>query len=74
VQVLSNEKGYYIETSGIAAKDMATMFEFSVGGLTVTYGALSFVNSKAASSNEVEANMAKALYAYYVAAENMLAR
>ena len=70
VAVQQNEKGYYIESAGIAAKDLDEMLEFSVGGLTVTYGALSYVNSKAASSNADEANMAKALFAYYSAAES----
>ena len=68
-QIQQNEKGYYLETAPIAAKDLDEMFEFSVGGLTVTYGALSYVNSKLSSTDENTVNMAKALFAYYQAAE-----
>ena len=67
-----NEKGWYVETDGIAAKDLEEMFEIQVGGITVKYGALSYVNSKASSSNELEANIAKALFAYWQAAESFL--
>jgi hypothetical protein len=67
-----NEKGYYVETDGIAAKDLEKMFNVQVGGITVNYGALSYVNSKAGSSNELEANIAKALFAYWQAAEAYL--
>ena len=68
-EIQHNEKGYYLETAPIAAKDLDEMFEFSVGGLTVTYGALSYVNSKLSSTDENTAHMARALYAYYLAAE-----
>jgi hypothetical protein len=45
------------------------MYEFSVGGLTVTYGALSYVNSKLGAEDAASVNLAKALYGYYAAAE-----
>ena len=67
-----NDKGYYVETSGIAAKDLEKMFEIQVGGITVTYGALSYVNSKANGSNQLEANISKALYVYWQAADSYL--
>ena len=69
VAVQQNEQGYYIESAGIVAKDLDEMYEFSVGGLTVTYGALSYVNNRIASNNPATVNMVKALYAYYIAAE-----
>ena len=74
VEIQKNETGYYLETAPIAAKNLDEMFEFSVGGLTVTYGALSYVNSKLSSSNENTVYMAKALFAYYQAAEAYFAK
>ena len=67
-----NEKGYYIEFGNIAAKRMDEMHEFKVGGITVTYGVLSYVNSKLSASDPLEVNLAKALYAYYAAAKDLL--
>ena len=67
-----NDKGYYVETSGIAAKDLEKLFEIQVGGITVKYGALSYVNSKANGSNELEANISKALFVYWQAADSYL--
>ena len=67
-----NDKGYYVETDGIAAKDLEKMFSIQVGGITVKYGALSFVNSKANGSNVLEANISKALYVYWQAADSYL--
>jgi hypothetical protein len=67
-----NDKGWYVETDGIAAKNLEKMFQIKVGGITVKYGALSYVNSKVGGSNVLEANISKALYAYWVAAEAFL--
>jgi hypothetical protein len=67
-----NDKGYYVETSGIAAKDLEKLFEIQVGGITVKYGALSYVNSKANGTNELEANISKALFVYWQAADSYL--
>ena len=72
VAVQQNEKGYYVESDGIAAKHLDKMFKIQVGGITVNYGALSYVNSKVGGSNVLEANIAKALYAYWEAAEAFL--
>jgi hypothetical protein len=67
-----NDRGYYVETDGIPAKDLEKMFEVQVGGITVKYGALSYVNSKVGGSNVLESNISKALYAYWQAAEALL--
>jgi hypothetical protein len=67
-----NDKGWYVETDGIAAKDLEKMFNIQVGGITVKYGALSYVNSKVKGSNILEANISKALFAYWQAAEALL--
>ena len=69
VEVHQNASGYFVETAPIAAKNLDEMFQFSVGGLTVTYGPLSYVNSKLASSNADMVFMAKALFAYNAAAD-----
>lgn len=66
------EKGWYEETDSIASKDLEKMFNVQVGGITVSYGTLSFANSKANSSNELEANISKVLFAYWQAAESYL--
>ena len=72
VQPQKNNTGWFIETDGIAAKNLDQMMEFSVGGLTVTYGPMSYVNSKLGVSNEDTVNLARALYAYWQAAEALL--
>jgi hypothetical protein len=72
VAVQQNEKGYYVESSGIAAKDLEHMFSIQVGGITVKYGALSYVNSMANGTKELEANISRALYVYWQAAEALL--
>jgi hypothetical protein len=61
-----------VESDGIAAKDLEKLFEIQVGGITVKYGALSYVNSKANGSSELEANISKALFVYWQAAEALL--
>ena len=72
VQPQKNNIGWFIETDGIAAKNLDQMLRFSVGGLTVTYGPMSYVNSKLSVSNEDTVNLAKALYAYWQSAEALL--
>lgn len=69
VEVQKNATGYYVKTAPIAAKNLDDMFEFSVGGLTVKYGALSYVNAKLTSPKPEMVYLAKALYAYNAAAE-----
>jgi hypothetical protein len=72
VQPRHNDKGWYIESQGIAAKHMEVMHDFCVGGITVRYSALSYVNSKLSSKDPLEVELAKALYAYYASAEGFL--
>ena len=74
VEPQKNSSGWFIETDGISAKNLDQMMKFSVGGLTVNYGPMSYVNSKlkASSTNEATLNLVKALYAYYQAAEALL--
>ena len=72
VQPRYNDKGWYIESEGIAAKHMEVMHDFCVGGITVRYSALSYVNSKLSSKDPLEVELAKALYAYYTSAEAFL--
>jgi hypothetical protein len=74
VEPQKNSTGWFIETDGISAKNLDQMMEFSVGGITVTYGPMSYVNSKlnSSSTNEATLNLVKALYAYYQAAEALL--
>jgi hypothetical protein len=72
VQPRYNDKGWYIESEGIAAKHMEVMHDFCVGGITVRYSALSYVNSKLSSKDPLEVELAKALYAYYASAEAFL--
>jgi hypothetical protein len=67
-----SSNGWYVESDGIAAKDLEKLFEIQVGGITVKYGALSYVNSKANGSNELETNISKALFVYWQAAEALL--
>ena len=70
-QVTPVEKGglYYVELSDIAAHMLGEMHDVTVGGLTVSYAALSYVNQvMLLSTDEPVINMAKALYAYAMAA------
>lgn len=69
-RIQKNETGYYLETEGIPAKELENMFTFRVGGLSYTYGPMSYVRNKLSSPNPLTVNMVKALYAYYAAAED----
>ena len=61
---------YYVEVTGISAHKLGQMHTVTVGGLTVEYAALSYVNQVMnLSTDESVINMAKALYAYAMAAE-----
>ncbi len=71
-EIQHNSSGYFVESDGIAAKDLDTMFTFQVGGITVSYGPMSYVNSKLNSTNTLTANLVKAIYGYYMAAEALL--
>jgi hypothetical protein len=64
------KEGYYvIVIDDISATDLDTMYEVSIGGITVNYGAYSYVETACANANVALANVVKALYAYGVAAE-----
>ena len=68
-QIQKNATGYYLETEGIPAKELENMFTFKVGGLSYTYGPMSYVLNKLNAENPLTVNTVKALYAYYTAAE-----
>ena len=61
---------YYVDVPNVAAKDLDVMHTVSVGGLSVSYGGLSYVNQMMnwTSATEAGLNMAKALYLYNQAA------
>ncbi len=60
---------YYIEVRDISAHKLDEMHTFTCGGITVTYGALSYVNQATALGDGATYDMACALYAYWQAAE-----
>ena len=61
---------YYIEKTNIAAHRLDDMHVFTCGGITITYGALSYVNQVMNTYTEgTTFDMASALYAYSKAAE-----
>ena len=70
VEAVEKNGLYYIQIPDVPAHRLGQMYEVTVGGITVTYGALSYVNQvmnyAAATPETVE--MAKALFAYYEAA------
>ena len=69
VQPIQKGDRYYVEIRNIYIKNLEQMHTFTVGGLSLKYGVLSYVNSMNKSSDEASANVAKALYAYWKAAE-----
>ena len=72
VEIAPVEKdgAYYVEISGIGAHRLSEKYQVTVGGITVTYCALSYVNQvmNFSGSTAETVNMAKALFAYYEAA------
>ena len=71
-EVAPIQKGerYYVQISSIAAHELDTFHQVTVGGLSMTYSALSYVNTVLnVSTDEAVVNMAKALYIYAMAAE-----
>ncbi len=62
---------YYVEIPNIPAHRLSQMQEVTVGGITVRYGALSYVNQvlNFAAATPETVNMAKALFVYYEAAK-----
>jgi hypothetical protein len=74
-EVAPIQKGseYYVEIANIAAQDLDAMHTVTVGGLTVRYGGLSYVNTvlnNQAIAGEALVNTAKALFAYNKLAES----
>jgi uncharacterized repeat protein (TIGR02543 family) len=70
VQPVQKNDRYYIELPDLAAKNLDQMHEFSVGGLTLNYGVMSYIyNIAFNSNNEAAVDVVKALYAYHVAAK-----
>ena len=64
---------YYVEIANIAAQDLDAMHTVTVGGLTVRYGGLSYVNQVIKNpqyATEAMTNAAKALFAYNKMAED----
>lgn len=60
---------YYIEKTNVAAKDLDTFYSFQLGGLTLNYCALSYVNQVQKYSTDANLlNLVKALYTYNQAA------
>ena len=60
-----------MEIPNIAAHQLSQMQEVTVDGITVRYGALSYVNQvmNFAAATPETVNMAKALFVYYEAAK-----
>jgi hypothetical protein len=72
VQAKANGELYYVEIPNIAAQHLDEMHTVSVGGLTIRYGGLSYVNQVIKNPAYATAEMteaAKALFAYNKMAE-----
>ena len=71
VAVEGQEGQYVISISGIVAKDLDKTYTITVGGYTITYSALSYVETTLNATNNSVAlkNLVKALYSLSVAAE-----
>ena len=74
VAVRKNSGGYYVQTAPIPAKNLDDMFEFTVDGLTISYGGLSYVKTMLESEKEEDVYMVKALFAYNAAADAYFAK
>ena len=73
VQAKANGELYYVEIPNIAAQHLDQMHTVTVGGLTIRYGGLSYVNQVIKNpqyATEAMTNAAKALFAYNKMAEN----
>ena len=70
VTAVEKDGKYYVQIPNIPAHRLSEMYQVTVGGITVTYGALSYVNQvmNFAAATPETVNMAKALFAYYEAA------
>ena len=72
VQPHASGSAYFLEIPDIAAQDLDVMHTVTIGGITVTYGGLSYVNQVLRYENAGESlvNTVKALFAYNKMAEN----
>lgn len=61
---------YVIMIENLTATELDTMYTISIGDMTITYGALSYVAVAHDDANVALANVVKALYAYSYAAED----
>jgi hypothetical protein len=72
VTPVEKEGKYYIEIADIAAQDLDETHTIVVGGLTIQYSGLSYVNTvikNAETAGEALVNAAKAIFAYNKTAE-----
>jgi hypothetical protein len=69
-EIQCNSRGYFLETDGIAAKNLDTMFTFQVGDISVSYGAMTYVYNMLNRNDPLTVNLVKAIYGYHVAAKN----
>ena len=69
-EIQRNSRGYFLETDGIAAKNLDTMFTFQVGDISVSYGAMTYVYNMLNRNDPLTVNLVKAIYGYHVAAKN----
>ena len=68
VEPVQKNDRYYVELDNLAAKNLDKMHTFSVGGLSLNYGVMSYIHNIVFSApSEAAVNAAKALYAYHVA-------
>ena len=69
---LVEENLYVVKVQNIAAKDLATTYTITIGGYTITYSALAYVNTVVTqmSENVALCNVAKAIYNLSVLARN----
>jgi len=65
VKPIQKNERYYLEVRNIAAHNLDLFHQFTVGGLTMEYSVLSYINTVLNfSTDEATINVAKALYAY----------
>ena len=73
VTPVQKDQRYYVEIRNISAHRLDDVHTFTVGGLTLKYSPLSYVNTVLSTSqDEALINVAKALYFYSAAAEAYL--
>ncbi len=65
----ANGNKYMLNISNIPAQNLDKIFTVKVGGITLSYGALSYGNVAMGTSKETLKNLVRALYAYNLEAE-----